>query len=88
MTDFIGYAAAILTTISFVPQAVMIIRTRNTSGISLTMYALFTVGVACWMIYGIAKRDIPMSAANVVTFTLAAIILFFKARDVWHASAK
>ncbi len=85
MTDLIGFAAAILTTISFVPQALMIIRTRNTSGISLTMYAMFTVGVACWLVYGLIKRDIPMTAANAVTLTLAAIILFFKARDTLRA---
>jgi MtN3 and saliva related transmembrane protein len=45
-TEWIGFVAAALTTGSFLPQAIMTIRTRNTSGISLGMYVIFTLGVA------------------------------------------
>lgn len=78
--EWFGYAAAILTTGSFVPQAVMTIRTRNTSGISLAMYVIFTVGVALWLVYGIALESWPMILANTVTLGLAATILALKLR--------
>lgn len=78
MIDILGYLAAILTTISFVPQALLIIKTKNTKGISLPMYIIFTTGVLFWLIYGIANQIVPVIIANMVTFVLAAIILRFK----------
>lgn len=78
--EWLGYAAAILTTGSFVPQALMTIRTRNTSGISLAMYVIFTIGVACWLYYGVALKSWPMIAANSITLMLAATILGLKLR--------
>lgn len=76
--NILGYIAAILTTISFVPQALLIIKTKNTQGISLTMYSLFTTGVACWLIYGLYFGMIPVVIANLITLVLALIILTFK----------
>jgi len=78
--EWLGYIAAALTTLAFVPQAVKTIRTRDTSGISLEMYVVFIVGVACWFGYGIALGSWPMILANAVTFVLAAIILALKLR--------
>jgi MtN3 and saliva related transmembrane protein len=78
--EWFGYLAAILTTGSFVPQAVMTIRSRNTRGISLAMYVFFTIGVALWLVYGIALESWPMILANTVTLGLAATILALKLR--------
>jgi len=78
--EWLGYAAAVLTSTSFIPQAVMTIRTRDTRGISRGMYILFTVGVALWLAYGIYLESIPMILANVVTFALAATVLGLKLR--------
>ena len=47
--ELIGYSAAFLTTIAFLPQAIQSWRTRDLSGISLGMYSLFTVGVGLWL---------------------------------------
>ncbi len=76
-----GWVAAILTTVSFVPQAVKVIRTRDTASISLWMYILFTAGIACWLVYGWIIGDVPMTAANTVTLVLASIILVTKIRN-------
>ena len=78
--EWLGFIAAILTPGSFVPQAVMTIRSRNTSGISLAMYVIFTIGVASWLAYGIAIMSWPMILANTVTLGLAATILALKIR--------
>jgi MtN3 and saliva related transmembrane protein len=78
--EWFGYAAAVLTTGSFIPQAVMTIRSRNTSGVSLAMYVIFTLGVALWLAYGIAIESWPMILANSVTLGLAATILGLKLR--------
>ncbi len=76
----IGFAAAICTTISFVPQAIKIIRTKDTSGISATMYTLFTFGIILWLTFGILTHNPPIILANAVTAILSSIILWCKIR--------
>jgi MtN3 and saliva related transmembrane protein len=79
-TDLIGYAAACLTTFSFVPQALHTFRTRDVSGISLGMYSVFTLGVFFWLLYGLVLQAWPVVAANAVTLALACAILVMKLR--------
>lgn len=76
--EWVGYLAAAMTTLSFVPQAVKTIRTRDTRSISLGMYVVFTAGIAMWLVYGIALDSMPMILANIVTFLLSATILGMK----------
>jgi len=85
MIDLIGTFAAVLTTLSFVPQAILVIRTKRTEGISLAMYAMFTTGVAAWLVYGISLGAMPIIIANAVTLALASIILAIKIRSVLPA---
>lgn len=68
---YIGYAAAILTTASFVPQAIKTIRSRDTEGLSVLMYLGFAIGVFLWMVYGFVRDDLVIIVANAVTFLLA-----------------
>ncbi|PPD50595.1 MAG: glutathione synthetase [Methylobacter sp.] len=76
--DIIGYIAATLTTSSFLPQAILTIKTRDTESLSMGMYSLFTTGVFCWLVYGVYIADKALVIANIVTFILAATILSFK----------
>ena len=78
--DWIGYAAAALTTCSFVPQAVLTFRTRDVRGISIGMYGAFTLGVGLWLLYGILLGAWPIVLANAVTLTLACSILAMRLR--------
>jgi MtN3 and saliva related transmembrane protein len=81
-----GLLAAFCTTISFLPQAIKTIRTRDTSGISLSMYFLFTAGTFFWLIYGIFTVNVPIIIANAVTLLFAGTILLYKFRN--HLSSK
>ena len=78
--ELLGYIGALLTTSSFIPQAVMTIRSRDTRGISRGMYVIFTIGVAFWLAYGIAIASLPMILANTVTLGLAGTVLALKLR--------
>jgi MtN3 and saliva related transmembrane protein len=82
--DWLGYAAATLTTASFVPQAALTLRTRDVSGISLAMYGAFTLGVALWLLYGMRLGEMPIVIANAVTLALAATILTVKIAVEWR----
>jgi MtN3 and saliva related transmembrane protein len=78
----LGYAAASLTTLSFIPQALKTLRSGDTSAISLRMYVLFTSGIALWGLYGLLTADGPLMAANAITLVSAGLILERKARAV------
>lgn len=82
MIDIIGYVAALLTTLSFFPQAFKTIKTRDTSGISLLMYSMFVGGVLLWLCYGLLKGDNAIIFANLVTFFLAGAVLIIKIKAV------
>ena len=73
-----GLAAAFCTTISFLPQAVKTIQTKDTSSISLSMYALFTFGTLLWFLFGLGSQNLPVYLANGVTLVFALIILGYK----------
>lgn len=77
-TEWIGSAAATLTTTAFIPQAWKVWRTRHTADISLGMYALFTLGVAMWLIYGVLLESWPIIIANCITLLLAGLVLVMK----------
>lgn len=76
--DWLGYVAASLTTLSFVPQAWHTFQTRDVSGISLGMYGAFTLGVLLWLVYGVMLGAWPVIVANVITLALATCILVMK----------
>jgi MtN3 and saliva related transmembrane protein len=80
LTDLIGTLAAVLTTISFLPQALHTFRTKDVRGISLGMYSAFTLGVALWLVYGLLLGAWPVVIANMITLALAAAILAMKLR--------
>lgn len=80
MEEWLGSIAAILTTASFVPQAIKVIRERQTAGISLSMYVLFTIGVALWFIYGLVIGRYPIYLANGITLALSSVVLVMKIR--------
>jgi MtN3 and saliva related transmembrane protein len=76
--SIMGLVAAACTTASFIPQAIKTIHTKDTSGISLTMYSLFAFGTLIWLLYGIFSSNLPVSLANGITLMFASIILYYK----------
>lgn len=80
MLEFVGLIAGLCTTISFLPQALQVIRTRDTRSISLLMYVVFVSGVAMWIIYGVLISSLPVLMWNFFTLLLAGTILHLKLR--------
>lgn len=76
--DWIGSVAAVCTTLSFVPQILRVWHRKSADDISLTMFLLFSLGVALWLVYGIGLHARPIIAANTVTLALALAMLVMK----------
>jgi len=80
LTSMIGFIAAVLTTVAFVPQILKIRRARSAKDVSLGMYAVFTLGVVLWLVYGILIDSWPIILANCVTLLLAGVVLAMKVK--------
>lgn len=78
--ESIGFAAAVLTTLCWVPQAVKLIRERDTRAISLPMTLILVAGLILWLVYGLALSNAPLIASNMVTLVLVLTILALKLR--------
>lgn len=78
--EIIGAIAATITTLCWVPQAIKVIRTRETAAISLTMYMMLALGVSLWLAYGLLIGSWPLIGANAVTLVPVLAILGMKLR--------
>ena len=76
--EIIGLVAAVLTTASFLPQVFKTYKTKNTSGLSLTMYIVFFIGVMLCTVYGIYINILSVILANSITAILALYLIFMK----------
>jgi MtN3 and saliva related transmembrane protein len=76
--ELLGYTAAVLTTVAFVPQVVLVYKTKDTDSISLLMFLIFSFGLFCWMIYGVVLNQLPIILANALTIFLSLYILYMK----------
>ena len=74
----IGIAAGILCTISFIPQVVIIVRTKKTKDLSLMTFSILSLGVLLWLIYGILINDFPIIMTNGVILVLSVLIVVMK----------
>lgn len=78
MMELMGYGASILSTIAFLPQAIYVIKTKDTQSISLATYSIFVLSVVLWFFYGIFLNDLPIILSNLVCIVLGGIILGYK----------
>lgn len=76
----IGLVAGTLTTLSFIPQLIKIVRSKSTHDISLVMYIVFSTGILLWLIYGLLISDVPVIVANAVALFITIAILSLKIR--------
>ena len=76
--EFFGFAAALLTTIAFLPQLYKTWKTKSADDVSLIMLILFIIGLICWIIYGLKINSIPILVANIITFIFNFSILILK----------
>ena len=78
--DWLGSFAGFCTTIAFLPQVLKVWKTRSARDVSLGMYAVFTIGVICWLAYGWLLMIWPIIIANIVTLVLVALVIAMKLR--------
>lgn len=78
LTTIIGLLAAIISTIALFPQVIKCWQTKKTKDISFPSYSLLTLGVFCWVIYGLLRQDTIVFIANLIILLSVVMILLAK----------
>ena len=78
--EVLGIVAGTLTTISFLPQLVKIVKNKSAKDVSLLMFLVFTLGILLWLVYGILTLTLAIIIANSITIVLALSILILKVK--------
>ena len=79
LTDIAGVTGALLP-LCWLPQALKILREKDTRALSLTANLAFTVGIGLWLVYGVAIGDAPLIGSTAVTLALLVPIVAMKLR--------
>jgi len=79
-SPWIGGIGAVLTTVCWLPQAVQVLRDKDTRAISLTTSLSFSIGLVFWLLYGIATTNWPLIGSEIVSIMLTSVILAMKLR--------
>ena len=82
LIPWIGACAALLTSLSYIPQVQKAWPRGSTKDLSLHMLVVLTTGLLLWIGYGLLKSDWVIVAANSVGATLSACVFAFKIRDL------
>lgn len=75
---YLGYLAAILGTICWIPQARQAWISRDTRGLSLVANLMVLATVTSWLIYGILLQDLPIILANSCAALIVSSIIVAK----------
>lgn len=76
--DIIGSIAAVITTLSYLPQIWQIWKTKSAADISYGMYGFLFAGISLWLIYGILIDATHMIVANTICLAFIILILGLK----------
>ena len=76
--ELLGFVAAGLSAISFLPQLIKIWRFRSVKDTSTGMYVIYAISVILWLIYGIIIKSEPLILAEILTLILVSTILTMK----------
>ena len=80
MIETIGFAAAAIGALAFLPQVLKTWQTRSSGDLSTGMLFALTTGATLWVIYGFAIRSVPIVAGNAVTLSMSLSLLMLKRR--------
>jgi MtN3 and saliva related transmembrane protein len=80
LLNIIGIAAALLTTLCWLPQTFKVIREKETRALSMPANVIFAVGILLWLVYGIGIGDWPVIGANAISLVLVSVIIAMKLR--------
>jgi MtN3 and saliva related transmembrane protein len=68
ITKALGWAATLFVIAVALPQLITLLRTHNTSGVSVSSWAIYAASGLLWGAYGYLRRDTAIVVTNAFVF--------------------
>jgi MtN3 and saliva related transmembrane protein len=78
--EALGLLAGLFSTLAFLPQVILVWRTRSTDDVSLSSFVLLGAACLLWTVYGAMLGSLSIVATNIVVFSLVLAIVVAKLR--------
>jgi len=78
--DILGYAAGVLTCLTFLPQVIKTWKEKSSRDISLLMFLIAAVNEVMWIAYGGLLNNWVIILTNAVVLSMSLIMIFLKLR--------
>lgn len=79
-TSVLGLIAAVLGMVTFLPQVLQCVKTRDTKSISLVTYFIILINSILWSAYGYLRGDFAIILVNIFIFANAGVIIAYKVK--------
>ena len=76
--ELIGFVGGFLTTMGMIPQVWRLFKLKSAHEISLTFSLSFSIGIACWLVYGILNELMSVITWNGIALILGCGMLYAK----------
>lgn len=80
IVDIIGFAAAAMAAVIFLPQVIKTVKTKDTKGLSLSSFILISLSNSLWLTYGLLSSDTAIILSQVFLFPMGLTILVYKVK--------
>ena len=86
--NILGFAAGLLTALTFLPQVIKTWREKSAKDISLAMFVIAAINEVMWTGYGFLKDDLVIILTNIVVLALSLTMIYFKLKYGKEAVAR
>lgn len=73
--ELLGYIAGICTAVVFLPQSIKTVKSKDVTGLALSTYIIYNIGMLSWILYGVYLHSVQMIIFNSISFVFSSIIL-------------
>lgn len=72
----LGLIAGVCTTLAVIPQIRKARKRKHVNDVSPGMFTILMIGLGLWVVYGVIKKDIPITVTNAVAFGLNSFMFY------------
>ena len=80
IVTIIGLVAGSLTTFSYLPQLIRVLKTKSTKDLSKHWLYALTIGIFLWIIYGYFIASVPVVLFNAILILITIWLLILKSK--------
>jgi MtN3 and saliva related transmembrane protein len=78
--DILGYAACVVTALTFLPQVIKTWKEKSAKNVSLMMFVIAFINEVMWIAYGALKNDMVIFVTNIIMITMCSVMISLKFR--------